>query len=169
MNITLIGMAGAGKSHIGKHLAEQLEFDLVDSDELLAEKFGKSIQDLLDELGVAKYVNTEAALHIERTRGRDHMVLAPAGSVIYSDTWLDHIKDISEIVYLRVPYEVVEARLRDVPPRAIIGLGQKSLRQLYDERSPLYAEHSDYIVDTHERSLGQVLDAIVSKLGLRDI
>ena len=51
MNITLIGMAGAGKSHIGAKLAKRLELELLDGDALLAEEFGKVIQEILDEIG----------------------------------------------------------------------------------------------------------------------
>jgi shikimate kinase len=59
MNITLIGMAGAGKSHIGKKLSERYGLEQVDGDILLAERFGKEIQSILDELGEDKYLESK--------------------------------------------------------------------------------------------------------------
>jgi len=156
MNLTLIGMAGAGKSYLGKRLAKKLALEFIDSDDRLAEKFGKPIQEILDELGEKKYVETEAALNIEHTMNRDDALISPSGSSIYSERWMDHLKDISIVVYLRVPYEMIEERLRDKPPRAIIGLGRKTLHELYDERHPLYEMHADISVDTASRDLKEV-------------
>ena len=48
---------------------------------------------------------------------------------------------------MHVPFEIVEARLVATGPRAIIGLGDKSLRQLYDERMPIYEKSADFVVD----------------------
>ncbi len=164
MNVTLIGMAGAGKSYIGKHLAERLEFEFVDIDKLLESAYGKSIQNILDELGAAKYVETEVEMLIQGTSGHDNLVISPGGSIIYRDSAMDHTKDISTLVYLKVPFETIEARLRNVSPRAIVGLGQKSLRELYDERTPLYELHADITVDTAPRTLEEVLEEIIRLL-----
>jgi shikimate kinase len=58
-----------------------------------------------------------------------------------------HLKSISKVVHIRVPFEVIEDRLKNLPPRAIIGLGKKSLRELYDERMPLYEAAADLTVE----------------------
>ena len=75
-----------------------------------------------------------------------------------------HLKDISTIIYLRVPFETIESRLKDKPPRAIIGLGRKTLRQLYDERHPLYEKHAHFVVDTHGREAEHVMNSIIEFL-----
>ncbi|MDO8513946.1 MAG: shikimate kinase [bacterium] len=164
MNITLIGMAGAGKSYIGRPLAERLELEFIDIDKLLESAYGKPIQSILDELGATKYVETESEMLIQGTSGRDNLVISPGGSIIYRDRAMDHTKDISTLVYLKVPFETIEARLKGASPRAIIGLGQKSLQELYDERTPLYELHADIIVDTAPRTLGEVLEEIIRLL-----
>src|SRR5579864_897227 len=130
MNVTLIGMAGAGKSYLGKKLANELGFEWHDSDVALSQEFGgKDIQTILEELGEEKYLATEAALAISQTTGKDKLVISPAGSVVYVADWIEHLRSISKVVYLKIPFETVEARLLKVPPRAIIGLGKKSLRE----------------------------------------
>lgn len=161
MNITLIGMAGAGKSYIGKRLAARLGFGWHDSDVELSKAFGgKNIQTILDELGEEKYLDAEANLAIEQTSGKDNLLISPAGSVVYVDRWINHLKSTSNIVYLKVPFELVEERLHKVPPRAIIGLGRKTLRELYDERHPLYEKHAHLTIDTHGRESDEILESI---------
>jgi shikimate kinase len=146
MNITLVGMAGAGKSYLGKKLSEELGLEWVDSDALLSEAFGgREIQGILDELGEEEYLETEGKICLDCTKGKDNLLLSPAGSIIYNQAWLKHAQDNSIMVYLKVPYETIEERLSKVPPRAIIGLDKKSLRELYDERHPRYEECADLI------------------------
>src|SRR3989344_2844100 len=154
MNVTLIGMAGAGKSHIGRRLAERLGLQYLDVDEDLWEaKYGKGIQEILDELGEENYVAEEERLLIEATSGKDNLMISPPGSVVYQDHALRHLKSISVVIYLRVPYETIELRLNDKPKRAIVGLGRKSLRELYEERLPLYEKNSHFTVDTQRRDV----------------
>ena len=79
---------------------------------------------------------------------------------------MDHVKDISHVIYLHVPYETVEARLKTVPPRAIVGLGWRSLQELYDERHPLYLVHADLVVEANEDSPEHVMATIADFAGL---
>ena len=165
MNITFVGMAGAGKSYLGKKLAAQLGLEWVDSDILLAEAYGgKDIQTILDELGEEKYLETEARICVGATRSRDNLLISPGGSVVYVDSWMKHLKDISKVIYLKVPFDMVEARLLKVPPRAIIGLGRKTLRELYDERHPLYEAAADLIVEPQSLSSDALIQTVVDYL-----
>lgn len=161
MNLTLIGMAGAGKSYLGKKLAQEFQLDWVDSDVLLSEAHGgKDIQGILDELGEERYLGTEAKVCMDAARGRDNMLLSPAGSVIYVDEWMRFMRGLSKVVYLKVPFDTVEARLKKVPPRAIIGLGKKTLRELYDERHPLYEKNADLVLEPLKMSIEELIGAV---------
>jgi len=164
MNVTLIGMAGAGKSFIGRELSKRAHLTFFDNDEALQKAHGKGIQDILDELGEELYLETEAATLVKSTRRKDNLVISPGGSIVYRDDAMDHLKDISTIVYLQVPFETVEARLKNAAPRAIIGLGKKTLHELYDERHPLYKVHADHTIDTSQRSFEEVISDITRML-----
>lgn len=160
MNITLIGMSGAGKSYIGKRLADRLGFQFTDIDTLIAEKHGKEIQQVLEEIGEEEYLNTEMERLIEGTNGRNNLVISPGGSVVYRDGAMQHIKNISVAVYLKVPYEVIEERNRNAPRHAIIGLGRKTLRELYDQRHPLYERQADMVLESHGKEADDIVSAI---------
>jgi shikimate kinase len=162
MNVTLIGMAGAGKSYVGKRLAEKLRLKFIDVDRDLWEgTYGKPIQQILDEHGEKWYVNEEERLIIEHTKGKDGLLISPPGSVVYQPMAMKHLKEISKVVYLKVPYETVEGRLKDAPPRAIIGLGKKTLRELYDERHPLYEKHADSIINVSGNNSASIIREIL--------
>lgn len=158
-------MAGAGKSRIGKHLAQKRSLELVDVDFDLWEKmYGKPIQQILDEHDEDWYLKEEERLILDNTRGRDGLLISTAGSIAYLPEAKKHLRENSKVIYLTVPYEIIEERLRDKPPRAIIGLGRKTLRELYDERHPLYAEHAHKAVNVHGRELGEIISEIESYL-----
>jgi len=113
---------GSRKSYIGKRLAEKSGLDFVDSDDMLEHKFGKSIQELLEEVGEQEYLELEARTLIMGTgRSRQHDT-GSGGSIIYRPDAMDHLKDISTILYLKVPYETIQERKKGCFPRAVIGL-----------------------------------------------
>jgi shikimate kinase len=165
MNVTLIGMAGAGKSYVGKRLAKKLRLQFIDVDRDLWEAtYRKPIQEILDERGEKWYVDEEERLIIEHTKGKDGLLISPPGSVVYQPKAMEHLKENTTIVYLKVPYETIKARLEGTPPRAIIGLGRKTLRELYDERHPLYERHADIIIETGRHRTRQTIQKIIEFL-----
>ena len=80
-SISLIGMAGAGKSSIGNKLAKHLKFNLVDSDLLIEKNYGKSLQDIPSQNGNKKFKEIEegALLSVEFNQ----IVLATGDSAVF--------------------------------------------------------------------------------------
>ena len=162
MNVTLIGMSGAGKSRVGKLLAEQLGLEFVDIDRhLLEPSRGKPLQDILDEMGDEQFMQWEEQLMIEKTAGKDGLLISTPGSVVYEERAMKHLNDISHIVYLEVPFDVVDKRIgSESAMRGIVGRRSRSLRQLFDERVPLYEKYAHYKIPTH----GEEAPTIVEKI-----
>ena len=88
-SISLIGMAGAGKSTVGKELAKILDFRLIDSDTLIEEQHGKSLQKILEEEGYLKLREIENS--VLKNLPLDKTILATGGSAVYSDEAMNHI------------------------------------------------------------------------------
>ncbi len=144
MNVTLIGMAGAGKTENGKALATKLGIRFVDVDDLMEAAVGKSIHDILDRDGEAEYlrIEEEAALTLEDA---DNAVIAPGGSVVYCGRAMELLGRLSIIVFIDVPFAVIEERLgRNARP--VIGARGRTLREVYEERMPLYLRYAYCIV-----------------------
>lgn len=159
MNIALIGMAGSGKSYIGTRLAERLGLRFVDIDKVLEEKHGKPLQQILDEMGDAAFMRAEGETLIAATRDMDQLIISPGGSIVYNDEAMRHLKEISKVIYLSVPFSTIEERVGNVP-RGIVGLGAKTLRQLYDERISLYEKYADEMIETDGRDIDEIIETI---------
>src|SRR3989344_6556277 len=146
MNLTLIGMPMAGKSTVGKFLAQKLGYAFIDIDKVLEENAGKPLQQILDEAGEEGFLKLEEAAVLSYSSFLQKAVLAPGGSIVYSPVAMEHLKKISTVVFLEVPLEEIKKRIA-VGGRGIIGGKEKSLEQLYAERLPLYQKYAEVTVD----------------------
>ena len=74
-------------------------------------------------------------------------MIAPGGSVIYGEEAMKHLKEISEVVYLKMSYEEMERRIGNVVDRGVALKPGFTLRDLYNERVPLYEKYADIVID----------------------
>lgn len=160
-SITLIGMAGAGKTTIGRALAGIAGLSFLDLDVYIQEKDGSTIQEIIDKKGERAFLQLEA----RRLREIDLQckVLAPGGSIIYNPQAISYLKEHSLLVFLDESYENIEARVQKTPHRGVIGLHDKTLRQVFDERRPLYLKYADIIINPSGRTPEQIAGEILQK------
>jgi len=162
-SIVLIGMAGVGKSTIGMSLAKALGFNFIDVDNYILEKNGKTIQEIIDDEG------EEALLQLEKRRMYEidlpRMVVAPGGSIIYHPDLMEYLKQNSTLVYLDDSFENIAEKLAGELNRGIVGLKNKSLRRIYEERKPLYSKYADIAVNCQDKSQDQVVSEILQYFG----
>ena len=158
-SIVLIGMAGVGKSNIGTSLAKALGFNFIDVDDYILEKNGKTIQEIIDDEG------EEALLQLEKRRMYEidlpRRVLAPGGSIIYHADLMEYLRQNSILVYLDDSFENIEEKLTDELGRGIEGFKSKPLRQIYEERRPLYARYADITINCQGKSKDQLVREIL--------
>ena len=146
-SISLIGMAGAGKSSIGKKLAKLMKFNFIDSDSLIEKKHGKPLQDILNQKGTVKFKQIEesALLSVEFNQ----IVLATGGSAAFCDTAMDYIKENSIVIYLEVPFEDISTRISNFSERGLLKRADQTIQEAYKERQGLYHHYADYIVQNN--------------------
>lgn len=163
MNITLIGMAGAGKSTIGKELAKRLNYTFIDVDRLITEKTGMPLQVLIDKQGDSALIRfeEEAILGLSNL---DNCIISPGGSVIYSREAMRHLKEISKIVFLDAPFRSIVKRIPNARKRGIVGLRDRSLKELFEERLILYNKYADFSIKIRGKENVQRLAERVIKL-----
>jgi shikimate kinase len=157
--IMLIGMAGVGKSTVGRALAAALGFEFIDLDDYLSRKEGKTIQQIIDGQGEQKLLDLEHQSMRELNLARK--VVSPGGSIVYDTEIMDYLKRSSHLVYLDDTFENIKSRLGNAPTRGIVGLKTKSLRQIYDERRPLYSRYADITVEVGGKSKNAVVAEIL--------
>ncbi len=145
MNITFIGMPGAGKSVVGKMVAQKLGMEFLDIDKVLEERHQKPLQHILNEAGDEKFIKLEEDAVLFYANALQNTVVSTGGSMVYSVAAMEHLKTISTVVFLDAPIEEIKARTR-VDGRGIVGGAGKTLNEIYTERLPLYQKYADITV-----------------------
>ena len=151
-NIILVGMPGSGKSTLGILLAKKILYGYIDSDSVIVATKGKLLPELIEELGNDEFLELEAQVNSSLTVKR--CVIATGGSAIYRGDAIEKMKaNDGIVVYLKIPYEEVERRLGDLKKRGVVLKEGYTLRDLYEERAPLYEKHADYIIELSSDSV----------------
>ncbi|EOS76462.1 MAG: shikimate kinase [Lachnospiraceae bacterium] len=161
-NIILIGMPGSGKSTVGVVLAKKLGFQFIDSDLVIQEQSGKLLYQLIEELGEAGFLVLENKINAQIQA--DKSVIATGGSAVYGEEAMRHFKKTGTVVYLKLPYEELEVRLGDLHKRGVVIKKGSSLRELYEERTPLYEKYADITVDCSGIDLRNVMELIAAQV-----
>ena len=143
--ITIIGMAGAGKSTVGKQLARLLDWKLMDTDQLIESVYGVPLQDITDALGKDAFLDAEAVVICSIRAQR--VVLATGGSVVYRENAMAHLRSLGPIAYLDVPLPVILERIARNPLRGLAIAPGQSVEDLFRERETLYTRYADCTVD----------------------
>ena len=155
-NVILIGMPGAGKSTVGVVLAKRLGWRFLDSDLVIQEKCGKLLYQLIEERGEAGFLMLENEINASITA--EGAVIATGGSAVYGKEAMRHFREIGQIVYLKLPFEELEQRLGDLHERGVVLKKGYTLRDLYEERIPLYEKYADITVDEEGLTVGETVD-----------
>lgn len=161
MSVTLIGMPSCGKSTVGVLLAKQLGYRFIDADLLIQEKEGKLLHDIIREKGQSGFLAIEEAVNcgIAATDA----VISTGGSAVYSEAAMKHLATLGKVVYIRISFEEMQARLGDYVHRGVVMPDGYTLADLYRERAPLYEKYADIVVDGGVR-ISDTLNAILAAL-----
>ena len=159
MNITFIGMSGAGKSYVGSAFAVHTGIEFVDIDRQMEGVYeGRPLQEILDEIGEERFLAEQEA-QVKQLAGRDGLVVSPGGSVVYTEGAMLFLKEFSTIVYLQVPLATIKQRIAS-EPRGIVGLGSKTFDELYSDRSALYEKWADVVVDAGGKTPEEIIEEL---------
>lgn len=162
-NVVLIGMPACGKSSAGVLLAKTLRKDFVDTDLLIQDFEGRSLQEIIDDRGNAYFRDVEDAV-IGNFKG-DNFVIATGGSAVYSHEVMQKFRDAGDtIVYIKVPCDEIVKRLNNIKTRGVTLAPGQSIEDLYKERIPLYEKESDITVDADGLDLEETVTKIAEAL-----
>lgn len=158
MNITLIGMPASGKSTVGVLLAKRLGMSFIDTDILIQEQEKRLLKEIIEKEGLDGFLKVEN--QVNRDVKAENAVIAPGGSVIYGKEAMEHLKQISTVVYLKLEYKELEKRLGNLKDRGVVLKEGMTLKDLYEERVPLYEQYADIVVDEQGKDAGDIVDVL---------
>ncbi len=158
MNITLIGMPGAGKSTIGKKLAGKLGYKFIDLDKKIEKNENKPLQKILDSFGERNFIRIEER-EILKLKDINDTVISPGGSVVYSEKSMKLLKKISAIIFLKSSLNKIKQRIRNPNNRGIVRLKEKGFERLYKEREKLYYQYADLVINA-DPNMNKIIEEI---------
>jgi shikimate kinase len=160
--VVLIGPPAAGKTTVGRLLAERLGVPFVDSDDLVVERAGKPVSEIFVDDGEEAFRRLEADAVAEALT-RDAVVALGGGAVLAEDTRKLLAGHPVVLLFATVPTSAARVGLnRDRP--LLLGNPRQQLRTLLEARLPLYREVAVAEVGTDDRSPDEVADAVLAVL-----
>lgn len=169
MNLILIGYRGAGKSSVGRLLAERLGWDLISTDAEIVRKAGLPVPDIVQRFGWDHFRNLESAV-CQELADKDHLIIDTGGGAILRPQNVENLKATGSLVWLTVEVRTIIERIGGDTQRPSL-TGAKSftdeVEEVLRERQPKYQAAADHIVATDEKSLAEVADMIMALLQTR--
>jgi shikimate kinase / 3-dehydroquinate synthase len=163
-SVVLVGMMGAGKTSVGKRLAAKLGLPFVDADAEIEAGAQLTISEIFERFGEAYFREGERKV-IARLLTSGPVVLATGGGAFMNATTRENIARHGVSIWLKPGFDVLLARVRKKSNRPLLKTAdpERTLRQLLDERSPIYAL-ADHTIESHDAAHDSVVEAIFQRL-----
>lgn len=164
-NIFLVGPMGAGKSTIGRQLAEALSYAFKDSDQEIQRRTGVDIPTIFEFEGEAGFRERERQVIEELIQG-ERIVLATGGGAVLRPENRQDLAARGVVVYLHCSPEQQHARTARDRSRPLLDTADplQRLRELMAEREPLYRQVADLVVSTEKRGTASVVKEICRRI-----
>jgi shikimate kinase len=162
-HLVLVGMMGAGKTTVGRIVAERLGRRLIDSDHEIEAATGRTVREIFATDGEQVFRDLEEAALRDALAGAEPAVIAAAGGVVLRP---ENRRVLSEsgarVVWLMADPQLLIERVRSGMHRPLLDDdAEGTLQRMWDEREPLYREVADAIVSVDHRSIGEVVEAVL--------
>lgn len=154
-NLILIGMPSAGKTTIGKLLAQRFNKDFIDLDDIIIEKAKIPIAQIFAEHGENEFrrLETMAALEVSEQTNK---IISTGGGTIKKKCNMDHLSRNGVIIYIDRDLN----KLNSNDPTRPLSASKEALKKLYEERHELYQRYADIII-TNNNDIEDTVDHIV--------
>jgi shikimate kinase len=162
-NIILVGPMGAGKTTIGKQLAQQLGREFFDSDRVIEEHTGANIPLIFELEGEEGFRKREKNMILELTNKED-IVLATGGGVVLDPDNRKQLAKSGFVIYLNAPLSQLISRTSKDKNRPLLQTEDphKKMEEILAVRDPLYREVADAIVETDGSPVRNVVKKLMS-------
>ena len=163
--VILIGMPGSGKSTIGRNVAERCGIRFIDTDVLLRQRFGMTLQEYIDAHGTEVFAKEEERFLTDYDPGEEPVVVATGGSAVLYPGAMENLKKRGTVVFIDCDLPSLKKRLWNFESRGIvIASGEdkdQAILDLYMTREPLYYRYCDVRVYQNRANRNKVAQQII--------
>lgn len=162
-----MGLPGSGKTTVGRQLARRLGLRFVDSDHAVENRLGCTIREFFEREGEPRFRDIEAEVLDELTNTQDCVVSTGGGAVLRAAN-RENLHARGKVVYLKSTPEELYRRLRHDTNRPLLQVSDPMgrLRELFEQRDPLYREVAHFILETGRPSVATLVNMVVMQLEL---
>jgi len=163
-NIVLIGLSGCGKTTIGRHLSDILNYSFIDTDARIEAVNGMPVTAIFDKYGEEHFRRLEAETIKYAAHSEDTVIATGGGCVLNPDN-MKALSENGRIVYLKCSPEKVYLNIKDDTSRPLLQSADKLQRitQMLELRAPLYEKYADIIINITDRDVDTAVE-LVSKI-----
>lgn len=164
-NIFLVGFMGAGKTSVGRILAQKLQLVFCDLDEAMEKELGMTIPEIFSKHGEVFFRDAESKV-LRSVAQRERQVVATGGGVVLIEKNWEVMQEGGLTIYLKAPAEVLYKRVKNNTSRPLLQVQNpiERAKELLSERIPLY-EKADLIVNTENLAPQDVAQEIAERIG----
>ncbi len=162
-HLVLVGMMGAGKTTVGRIVADRLHRPLFDSDAVIEARTGRTVREIFADDGEAAFRDLESSVLIEALDLATPAVIAAAGGVVLREENRVALKEArARVVWLCADPGLLAERVTAGGHRPLLDDDPAAmLRRMWDEREPLYRSVADAIVGVDGRTVHEVVEAVL--------
>jgi len=160
-NIVLIGMPSSGKSTVGQYIAKTANMGFIDTDTVIKNRENMALRDIVEVKGLKYFLNIQEGAILELEV--DNSIISTGGSVVYSKKAMEHLNKNSVVIFLETPFQDIEERI--VSGRRFARNADQTLKDVYQERLPLYREYADITINCSGRAIEDIADEIRGRIG----
>ena len=168
-NIVLEGFMGSGKSTVSELLSEELMLELIDTDEVIEDTEGRTINEIFETEGEASFREMETDLleAIDSDHWREFVISLGGGMPVKEEN-RELLRKIGKVVYLRAKPETIFERVKDDDKRPLLKTEDPlaKIEELLEKRAAFYEDVADMIIDTDGKTPSEITKEIIDKLGL---
>ena len=163
-NIVLIGFMGAGKSTISSTLSDIFAMDVVEMDQLIAEREGMSIPEIFDTYGEPYFRDLETNLLVEM-QSKKNVIISCGGGVPMREVNVREMKKNGKVILLTAKPETILERVKDSHDRPLLENNKnvEFIANLMEQRWEKYQAAADIIIETDGKSAFEICEEIIAK------